>query len=624
MPATTTPVSWPIKRLFDLKEGGSSGRLLIPTYQRGLVWDEGRRKELISSIQSGLPIGSLLIWERTIANEKQYHLIDGLQRTNSIFAYLESPLVDFDPDWLEGEELDRFVDAVWKLETTGQPLDSIFKSQVVSQLKVWLSETKSKSPAFSGYSVATAICDGLGIPVNSRPELDGLVPFANDLCDAIDQKSDILNYELPVIIYEGPEESLPHIFEKINSTGVALTKYDKFAASWQAFTTRINEPDIRRAIQAKYKQLLDKGFEFADYNPDDSDQYNLYEYLFGLGKFLADEYPGLIHSNAEAFDVESLAFSVATVVHGLRLSEMATLPNRFDQTGGLVDPSVFQIALSDSFEKFGNIVKPIYDLRLNTKAGGRVNISIPEYQLASYIARLLVGKYSPPSFTEKEGWQVEWDSELPKGIRHSYLLDILQQHWRGSGDSKLFGRVWNDERSDGLDDTYKLIRDRESWDAVLNAWFDESLQSSQRDRAPVRWIDRMVLRFVYMSIVSVMDNSDVEYEIDHVIPVDVLRKLMPANDPGWPISNIANLTLLSKTDNKKKSTETLWEYTSRLAKEGHQSEVETIRALAISPLEICGIPNPNSKTQPDKAWFVDFLRTRFMHIKDALYNSIDV
>ena len=624
MPATTTPVSWPIKRLYDLKEGGSSGRLLIPTYQRGLVWDESRRKDLISSIQSGLPIGSLLIWERTISDEKQYHLIDGLQRTNSIFAYLESPLLDFDPDWLDGEELDRFVAAVWKTNADGLHFDSIFKSHVISQLKVWLSETKSKSPAFSGYSAATSICDGLGILVNSRSELDALVPFANDLCEAIDQKSDILNYELPVIIYEGPEESLPHIFEKINSTGVALTKYDKFAASWQAFTTRINEPDIREAIQAKYKQLLDKGFEFANYDPDDSDQYNLYEYLFGLGKFLADQYPGLIHTNAEAFDVESLSFSVATVVHGLRLSDMATLPNRFDQTEGLVDPSVFQIALTDSFEKFRTIVNPIYALRLNTKAGGRVNISIPEYQLASYISRLLVGKYTPPGFTEKENWQVEWNSELPKGIRHSYLLDILQQHWRGSGDSKLFGRVWNDERSDGLDDTYKMVRDRDSWDAVLNAWFDESPQSSQRDRAPVRWIDRMVLRFIYMSIVSVLDNADVEYEIDHVIPVDVLRKLMSSDDAGWPISNIANLTLLSKTDNKKKSTETLWEFTNRLAQEGHQSEVETIRSLAISPLEICGIPEMGSDILPDKSWYIDFLRTRFSHIKDALYASIDV
>ena len=127
-----------------------------------------------------------------------------------------------------------------------------------------------------------------------------------------------------------------------------------------------------------------------------------------------------------------------------------------------------------------------------------------------------------------------------------------------------------------------------------------------------------------MSIVSVLDNADVEYEIDHVIPVDVLRKLMSSDDAGWPISNIANLTLLSKTDNKKKSTETLWEFTNRLAKEGHQSEVETIRSLAISPLEICGIPEMGSDILPDKSWYIDFLRTRFSHIKDALYASIDV
>ena len=132
MVATTTPHSWPIKRLFELKEGGTSGRLLIPIFQRGLVWDERRRKELIASIQLGHPIGSILIWERTLDNEKQYHLIDGLQRTNSIFTYLESPLVDFDPEWLDGPELENFVRAI---TTDGTDPDQIFKNQVIAHFK---------------------------------------------------------------------------------------------------------------------------------------------------------------------------------------------------------------------------------------------------------------------------------------------------------------------------------------------------------------------------------------------------------------------------------------------------------------------------------------------------------
>lgn len=184
MAATTTPVSWPIKRLYDLKLGGESGRLLIPTYQRGLVWDESRRKALIGSIQAGHPIGSILIWERTFENEKQYHLIDGLQRVNSIFTYLDSPLVDFDPEWLQGTELDHFIRA---LGTNGQQSDSIFESQVVSQLKSWLSETKttSQSARFNPYTLVTSICDSLGVPVDSRSDMDALIPIAGDLCEAI-------------------------------------------------------------------------------------------------------------------------------------------------------------------------------------------------------------------------------------------------------------------------------------------------------------------------------------------------------------------------------------------------------------------------------------------------------
>ena len=624
MLARTSSHSWTIQRLKDYKEGVGGTKLFIPTYQRGLVWDEDRRQGLIESIQKGHPIGSLLIWEKSADGGKQYHLIDGLQRTNSILTYLESPLSSFDPGWLQQDSLQEFIAGVFAYYGEGDVADEIFASQVRTPIRVWLSETKTTTQAagFTSYAMIKTVCDALDIAV--QPVLDSMEPLAGRLCDEIKSQADISKFEVPVIIYEGPETDLPNIFEKINSTGVVLTKYDKFAAAWQTSNARVSQPEIRAAIREKYQQLLDKGFEFADdYDPEDSDIYNLYEYLFGLGKYLSLEYPMLFQRSADPVDVESVAFSIATIGHGLRLSDMAILPERFDKTAGLVDPSIFQVALLDSVECFAGIMKPVYDLRFNTRAGGRLSMSIPEYQLVSYITRLLVGRFTTPDFKERPGWENEWQDVFPRSLRHHFLMDIIQQAWRGSGDTRLFNRVWS-EGANGLEpsSTYTSPIDRDSWEKILDSWFEESLRSAQRDRAQIRSSDRMVLRFIYMALITVQDNADQEYEIDHIIPVERVRELIPPDDPGWPISNIANLTLLKKSDNRKKQTETLSEYAQRLSENGLNSEIESIRVLAISPLEKCGIPTGSGAVPPDKEWFIGFLRERFGRLKAALFESL--
>jgi len=636
MVATTKPTSWSIRHLTELgTEGGSeSGTLRIPKYQRGLVWDDERRRKLIDSIQQGHPVGSLLIWERTNDNKKEFHLIDGLQRTQSIFTYVQSPLSDFDPDWLDGDEIDQLTALISGLDPSQRIAGNLLESQVRFHLKTWLNATRitTQTATYNPHALVHYLLNALTIQIPPYGELDPFIAATGPLCDAIELRSDIYGYELPVILYEGPEESLPDIFEKINANGVSLTKYDRLAASWQTHTTRIIEPKIREAIKLKYSQLVDQGFVFADYDPDDEDQYNLYEYLFGLGKHLSDTYPDLIQSNAEPFDVESFSFSIATVVHKLRLSEIQKLHQNIDTSIDqhtqevLLNPSIFEIGLMEAFDHFGKIVKSIYDLRLNAKAGGPIKISIPEYQLASYVARIMAGRYNPPSFEEREGWQNEWNNLFPKAIREHFLSDTLLRNWKGSGDTRLFNTVWTSDHNDSLslDTTYIHTRDRNSWDTLLASWFDESLQSQQKDRQTIRPADKVFLRFIYTSIISVQDNADVEYELDHIIPVARLRELIPDDDAGWPISNVANLVLIPKSDNRKKRAQTLYEYAMSLAKQGEQDKVDMIGKLALFPLELCSVPEASSGVIPNKAWFLGFLNDRFKKMKCALYETLEV
>jgi len=105
--AKTEPRIWPISTLRELFD---SQKVQLPRFQRGLVWGPAKRKDLINSIKNGHPIGSLLVWEQHDGSGI-FQLIDGLQRTNSIITYLDSPLVDFDLEWID-EHKKQFLEGI--------------------------------------------------------------------------------------------------------------------------------------------------------------------------------------------------------------------------------------------------------------------------------------------------------------------------------------------------------------------------------------------------------------------------------------------------------------------------------------------------------------------------------
>jgi len=351
----------------------------------------------------------------------------------------------------------------------------------------------------------------------------------------------------------------------------------------------------------------------------------LYEYLFGLGKHLAEKYPKFVQSGNDPFDVESLAFSVATVVHQVKIPAMSELPHSFNKTGDSIDPTIFQIGLEEAFERYGEIVRPIYSLQLNAK-NTEVKIPIPEFQLSSYISRIFAGKYdAAANFETRSNFEEDWGA-LTQGIRESFLIDTLSQYWRGSGDSKVFDRVWSSPTSESitLNPAYTVRRNRDAWENILNSWFDESLESRQKDRSSIRPPEKTFLRYIYMKLVSVFDNADEKFELDHVIPIYILKSLIPEEDEGWPLSNIANLTLLPSEDNARKNVDTLQAYLLRLAGEGKQDQVGKITKLAVSPINICDIPSPESGIKADREWYMGFLKERFVYMKEAFYDAMGI
>ena len=78
-----------------------TGKLVIPPFQRGIVWNKDHRKDFIETVKSGDPFGVVLV-SQSSPNEP-YRLIDGLQRLSTLKAYMDNPLEFVD-------ENDKFID----------------------------------------------------------------------------------------------------------------------------------------------------------------------------------------------------------------------------------------------------------------------------------------------------------------------------------------------------------------------------------------------------------------------------------------------------------------------------------------------------------------------------------
>ncbi len=81
---------WDLKRLYELK---LKGRLeLQPEYQRGKVWDDPRRYDLVDTVIREWPMGLILLraypQESTDGHTIEYYdVVDGQQRLTSLFEY---------------------------------------------------------------------------------------------------------------------------------------------------------------------------------------------------------------------------------------------------------------------------------------------------------------------------------------------------------------------------------------------------------------------------------------------------------------------------------------------------------------------------------------------------------
>lgn len=215
-----TPTAEKIDRLIQRINVGD---VRIPAFQRAFVWKQNQVLELLDSVVSNYPIGSVLLWNtserlRHTRNIAGYlipdlaieypvnYVLDGQQRLSTIYAVFSDKTVQDDTSEQYNPNLNifeiyyDFKDKCFKPKSEVNPDDShiIYLKNLIDTTKL-IPALQSLAPEF--HNEASAIC------------------------------SKFLNYEIPVVtIKHRSKEEVGIIFERINNTGTKLSTVDLMTA----------------------------------------------------------------------------------------------------------------------------------------------------------------------------------------------------------------------------------------------------------------------------------------------------------------------------------------------------------------------------------------------------------
>ena len=206
-----------------------SGRIVLPEFQRGYVWNREQVRSLFESLFRRHPVGGLLVWvteSKTAAHRGGEQLpagavnllLDGQQRMTTLYGVVRGK----PPTFFDGNA-QTFSNLMFHFEDEAFAFYQPIKMRDDSS---WIDVTGLMQKGVDGLG---EFIDGLGLP-----------PAKLTLCfSRLSRLLGILDVDLPVEEVTGADKSLDvvvDIFNRVNSGGTKLSKGDlalaKICAGW--------------------------------------------------------------------------------------------------------------------------------------------------------------------------------------------------------------------------------------------------------------------------------------------------------------------------------------------------------------------------------------------------------
>lgn len=611
-----------LRKMRDSSAKNEAFFLQIPSYQRGLVWSDEKKRNLILSMHKGFPIGSLLLYqssEKTPDGKKTLvQIIDGLQRSTAMLDYIAKPL-KFAP---VADALIEKTTYLSMLRIVSPYVKNANVQTVRDAVNAWALETETvkAESGFQASDLRKRIEKHFEINFSQDDQEELEVIIAGSVIDHLsDEFDNISQYQVPVIVYTGPDENLPEIFESLNS-GTPLTKYDKFGATWSNYKTITKTKAIRDAVKERFTVYLDKGWEVQNFDPTQDipeDGLDLFEYLTGLGKVLSDRYKSLFSQVEKHSEPPATAFVLATLAHKCKTAEMGLLPSKVSNGQG-IDLTKFEAALDDACKIVNEKLSEILSLKLNQRNAEDRFLPHSDNQVLSLVLRVLIEKYDTDSW--KEIGKAAEIKKLVDNLQAHYVKDILNEAWRGSGDSTLFERVWTKNEATGAigKSSYYFQRPTEAdLEAALNSHHDSELLKRQTDRSNLSAKSRLLLRVLYNDIITYRDNKAVQFDIEHLNPVKAMSDLIKDQNiqEGLPISCFGNLAILPTLENIIKGKNYIGDF---IKEDPTKVNVEKMDSYVLTP-KSDSILAENIQSEAD---FIQFCSDRFVVQKNHILKNL--
>ncbi|WP_227369347.1 DUF262 domain-containing protein [Halomonas sp. M20] len=278
------------RSLPELLKDITTGKIQLPDFQRGWVWDDDHVKSLLVSIARSFPVGAVMLMEtggevrfqtrpvegidpNTVTKDPDHLILDGQQRLTSLTQAvgLDAPV---DTRTAKGKKVRRhyYFDIRIALEGEDRLEDAV----------VAVDESRQKRSNFGrdvdlDLSTRQLECEQLFFPcdqiINSDDFEEALQEYApENFGSYMKFRKEVINafrsYQLPVIELkkETSKEAVCLVFEKVNTGGVQLSVFELITASYAAegynlrddwFGSDIRDVPSRKARLEEHELLAD-------------------------------------------------------------------------------------------------------------------------------------------------------------------------------------------------------------------------------------------------------------------------------------------------------------------------------------------------------------------------------
>ena len=268
------------RNLYEILKEVSIGKIQLPDFQRGWVWDDNRIKGIIASVAKSFPIGAIMLLETGNENIRfktkpvegvldtndvnpEMLILDGQQRVTSLYQAIMTNRAVITRN-LKGYEVKRwyYIDMEKALDPDTDLEEAVFS---IGENKI-ITENIGRDVVLDLTTEENEFMN-LKFPVNMVNEYSHwrrkfAKYWKHDeekgmFWDKFEEEiiSSFNGYNIPVIVMKksNPKEAVCQVFEKVNTGGVSLTVFELLTASFASDDFDLKEDWTR--IKNEFKQF---------------------------------------------------------------------------------------------------------------------------------------------------------------------------------------------------------------------------------------------------------------------------------------------------------------------------------------------------------------------------------